>query len=52
MTAPSKTFNIAGLKSSVIFVKEPSIRKKIAQWINQMHLYPNLFAFEAHHCRL
>lgn len=47
LTAPSKTFNIAGLKSSTILVKDPEVRDKIKDWVNRMHLYPNLFAFQA-----
>lgn len=45
--APSKTFNIAGLKSSVIFVKDPEIRRNIQYGVDMLHLYPNLFAYEA-----
>lgn len=47
ITAPSKTFNIAGIKSSVLFVKNPQIREKIQHWIENMHLYLNLFAYDA-----
>lgn len=47
ITAPSKTFNIAGLKSSVLLVKNEAIRKKIQRWVGNMHLYLNLFAYTA-----
>ena len=47
ISAPSKTFNIAGLKSSTILVKEPNIKKKVQEAIDCLHLYPNLFAYEA-----
>ena len=47
ITAPSKTFNIAGLKSSVILVKDPEIRNCILKWVENMHLYLNLFAYSA-----
>lgn len=45
VTAPSKTFNIAGLKSSVILVKNEEIRARIEHWAENMHLYLNLFAY-------
>lgn len=45
--APSKTFNIAGLKSSVILVKDPELRNNIQFGVDMLHLYPNLFAYEA-----
>lgn len=47
LTAPSKTFNIAGLKSSVILVQDPELKSKVDWWIETMHLYLNLFAYRA-----
>ena len=47
ITAPSKTFNIAGLKSSVILVKEPTLRERVDNWADNLHLYCNLFAYQA-----
>lgn len=47
ITAPSKTFNIAGLKSSVILVQDLELRSKIEWWVETMHLYLNLFAYRA-----
>ena len=47
LTAPSKTFNIAGLKGSTIFIKNETTRAQVDFWIQNMHLYPNLFAFQA-----
>lgn len=37
MTAASKTFNIPGLKCSLIFVKNPELREKIAFTIKKFH---------------
>jgi cystathionine beta-lyase len=46
-TAPSKTFNIAGLKSSMLIVKNPDLRKRIRALLNQFHVGVNLFGYEA-----
>lgn len=43
ITAPSKTFNIAGLKSSMIFAKDPDTLKKLRDGLNGMHLYTGLY---------
>lgn len=45
--APSKTFNIAGLKSSIILTKDPQLHTDIQHGVDILHLYPNLFAYEA-----
>lgn len=45
--APSKTFNIAGLKTSIILVKAPRLRAAVQEGVDVLHLYPNLFAYEA-----
>lgn len=47
VTSPSKTFNIAGLKSSMIFVHNPTLREKIKALMKQYHVGVNLFAFKA-----
>lgn len=47
ITAPSKTFNIAGLKSSVIMIKNEKLRRKVEEFAASMHLYINLFAYRA-----
>ncbi len=47
MTAPSKTFNIAGLKSSYMVIPDEAYREKISAWAHKMHLYINVFACEA-----
>jgi len=45
ITAPSKTFNIAGLKSSNYLIKNEIYRKKIRDQLDTLHLYLNLFAY-------
>ena len=45
--APSKTFNIAGLKSSLIIIKNPEIRKKVKNWVDSFHTSLDLFAYKA-----
>jgi len=49
--SPSKTFNIAGLSSSVVIIPNPEIREKFSRMSHAMHLHMgNLFgltAFEA-----
>ena len=47
ITAPSKTFNIAGLKSSIIIIKNRELREKVGNFAASMHLYINLFAYRA-----
>lgn len=47
ITAPSKSFNIAGLKASFMFIKNEEIRKKVQKNLSEMHMYLNLFAFDA-----
>ena len=47
VSAPSKTFNIAGLKSSTIMIRDPQIRTAVKNMVDAFHLYPNLFAYEA-----
>ncbi|MBR1486521.1 MAG: pyridoxal phosphate-dependent aminotransferase [Synergistaceae bacterium] len=45
-TAPSKTFNIAGLQTSNIFIPNPKIREK---FLNELHLSPqcNILGYRA-----
>ena len=45
--APSKTFNVAGLKASMLVVKNPEIRGKIKKLLDQYHVGVNLFGFKA-----
>ncbi len=47
ITAPSKTFNIAGVKSSMIFAKHPETLKKLGDGLNGMHLYTGLYGLLA-----
>ncbi len=47
ITAPSKTFNIAGLKSSMIFAKNAETLKKLRDGLNGMHLYTGLYGLLA-----
>lgn len=48
MGAPSKTFNIAGLKSSWCVVKNPEVRKPFFEWLENNELCaPNLIALTA-----
>lgn len=47
-TAPSKTFNLAGLQVSNTFVHDPARREKLAE--NSSYSSLNIFAYEA--CRL
>lgn len=49
VTAPSKTFNIAGLGISHIFVPDEELRKRVRKRISSMHINPNLLALTA--CR-
>lgn len=45
--APSKTFNVAGLKSSFMVAKNPEIREKISEAITAFHVGVNLFGLKA-----
>lgn len=45
--APSKTFNIAGLKSSVLVIKNPEMRQKVKDLITSFHIGLDLFAYKA-----
>ena len=45
--APSKTFNIAGLKSSMFIIQNPEILEKISSVINAFHISIDLFAYKA-----
>lgn len=45
--APSKTFNIAGLKSSMFIIQNPEIREKVAAGIGAFHIGVDLFAYKA-----
>ena len=46
--APSKTFNIAGLSSSVCYIANEDIRKKYFGWLDAMGVaYGNIFAYTA-----
>ena len=45
--APSKTFNIAGLKSSMFIIKNPEIREKVSAGVNAFHIGIDLFAYKA-----
>ena len=37
-SAPTKTFNLAGLQCSSIIVKNPDLRKKLTEYLNKLHL--------------
>ena len=45
--APSKTFNIAGLKCSMIIVQNPELRKKLQNGYHRLIEEPNLLALVA-----
>lgn len=46
--APSKTFNIAGLGSSVCYIANPDLRKRFFGWLNALEVANgNIFAFTA-----
>ncbi|MEZ3436288.1 MAG: pyridoxal phosphate-dependent aminotransferase [Lachnospiraceae bacterium] len=45
--APSKTFNVAGIKTSVIFSKNPQLLTKVNEIITAFHVGVNLFGFKA-----
>lgn len=47
-TAPSKTFNIAGLGSSVCYIENPTLRKHFFGWLDDLGVAGgNIFAFTA-----
>jgi len=46
-SAPSKTFNCAGLKSSFLIIQNEEVRNKVKSMIGKYHLYNNLFALLA-----
>lgn len=45
--APSKTFNIAGLKSSMFIIQNPEIREKVQASIGAFHVGIDLMAYKA-----
>ena len=46
--APSKTFNIAGLGSSVCYIANPELRKRFFSWLDALGVAGgNIFAFTA-----
>ena len=46
--APSKTFNIAGLGSSICYIANPELRKRFFGWLNSLEVANgNIFAFTA-----
>lgn len=45
--APSKTFNVAGLKSSILISRNEEIRKKVQTALAHFHVGVNLFGFKA-----
>lgn len=47
LMAPSKTFNIAGLKCSFMVIKDPSIRKKVEEGKRGLVGCPSLLSMEA-----
>jgi cystathionine beta-lyase len=47
LSAPSKTFNIAGLKSSMLIAKNPDLRKRVKTVLEQFHVGVNLFGYKA-----
>jgi putative C-S lyase len=49
LTAPSKTFNIAGLRGSNVIIKNEDIRKKYQDVLNTKSAHPglNIFAYRA-----
>ncbi len=47
LTAASKTFNIAGLKTSYMIIRNPELRKKVAGWLHCLELECNLFGLLA-----
>lgn len=45
--APSKTFNVAGLKSSMLVIRDQELRKKVNEPIVAFHVGVNLFGLKA-----
>ena len=45
--APSKTFNIAGLKSSILVIKNPELYEKINRAVTAFHVGVDLFGLKA-----
>ncbi|WP_346903264.1 aminotransferase class I/II-fold pyridoxal phosphate-dependent enzyme [Clostridium sp.] len=45
--APSKTFNVAGLKSSIMIIKNPELREKLTEAVEAFHLGVTLFGYKA-----
>ncbi len=45
LTAPSKTFNLAGLKSSTMLIRDPALRQQVGGMMETLHLYCNLFSY-------
>jgi cystathionine beta-lyase len=46
-SAPSKTFNVAGLKTSFLIARNPELRDKIRTLLDQLHVGVNLFGYKA-----
>lgn len=44
--APSKTFNVAGIKTSVVFSKNPEILAKVNEVVTAFHVGVNLFGLK------
>jgi cystathionine beta-lyase len=47
VSAPSKTFNVAGLKASFMIARNPELRGKIRTALDQFHVGVNLFGYKA-----
>lgn len=45
--APSKTFNIAGLKSSMMIIRNAKLREKVNNMLKRFHVGLDLFAYTA-----
>lgn len=45
--APSKTFNIAGLKSSILVIKDPELYEKVNRAVMAFHVGVDLFGLKA-----
>lgn len=44
--APSKTFNVAGIKTSILFSKNPELLAKVNELVTAFHVGVNLFGFK------
>lgn len=44
--APSKTFNVAGIKTSALFSKNPKLLAKVSDLVNAFHVGVNLFGLK------